>query len=59
MERSTSCASYSKTRICRQFADMLAADGFLLLGSAENLYGVSDQFVSLCFGPTLVYRKQS
>ena len=49
----------TRQRICRQFADMLAADGFLLLGSAENLYGVSDQFVSLCFGPTLVYRKQS
>ncbi len=48
----------TRQRLCRQFADLLAADGFLLLGSAENLYGVSDQFASLCFGPTLVYRKK-
>jgi chemotaxis protein methyltransferase CheR len=49
----------TRRRICRQFADMLSANGFLLLGSSENLYGVTDRFESLNFGSTLVYRKSS
>lgn len=47
----------TRRTICRQFQAMLAEKGWLLLGSAENLYGVSDQFTSVRFGATLVYRK--
>ena len=43
--------------ICDQFFAMLTDGGWLLLGSAENLYGISDRFVSVRFGDTLVYRK--
>lgn len=47
----------TKRRICGQFFDMLPAGGLLFLGSAENLYGISDRFESLHYGETLVYRK--
>jgi chemotaxis protein methyltransferase CheR len=47
----------TRRTICSQFQAMLAEKGWLLLGSAENLYGVSDQFTSVRFGATLVYRK--
>ena len=47
----------TRRRICDQFFAMLADGGWLLLGSAENLYGISDRFTSVRFGDTLVYRK--
>ena len=47
----------TRERICRQFHAMLADGGRLLLGSAENLYGISDDFVSHPLGQALVYRK--
>lgn len=47
----------TRRRICRQFHDMLTDEGSLILGSAENLYGVTDQFESVRYGETLVYRK--
>lgn len=47
----------TRRTICDQFFAMLADGGWLLLGSAENLYGVSDRFASVRFGDTLVYRK--
>jgi chemotaxis methyl-accepting protein methylase len=31
--------------------------GWLVLGAAENLYGISDRFEPLSVGTTLVYRK--
>jgi chemotaxis methyl-accepting protein methylase len=37
---------------------MLADDGWLILGSAENLYGISERFQSLTFAQTLMYRKR-
>src|SRR5262249_4150245 len=40
----------TRRRICAQLADMLTYDGYLLLGSAENLYGVSEKFESVRFG---------
>ncbi len=43
----------TRQRICRQFHTMLAEGGRLLLGSAENLYGISDDFVSLPLGKAL------
>ena len=36
---------------------MLSDGGWLLLGSAENLYGISDQFQSQRLGESLLYRK--
>jgi chemotaxis protein methyltransferase CheR len=43
--------------ICGQFHAMLADNGFLLLGAAENLYGISDQFTSIKLSDALLYRK--
>lgn len=47
----------TRRRICDQFFTMLTEGGWLLLGSAENLYGITDRFTSVRFGDTLVYRK--
>ncbi len=47
----------TRRTICGQFHAMLPDGGWLLLGSAENLYGVSDRFTSVRFGDTLAYRK--
>jgi chemotaxis protein methyltransferase CheR len=48
----------TRRRICEQFHAMLADDGWLILGSAENLYGISERFRSLTFAQTLMYRKR-
>ncbi len=47
----------AKTRIFDQFYQMLANDGFFLLGSSENIYGMTDKFSSLRYGATIVYKK--
>jgi chemotaxis protein methyltransferase CheR len=47
----------SRRRICEQFYSMLNPQGFLMLGTAENLYGINDRFVSIRYGNTLVFRK--
>jgi chemotaxis protein methyltransferase CheR len=47
----------TRRRICHQFHQLLADDGWLLLGTAENLYGISTDFVSQRLGETLIYRK--
>jgi chemotaxis protein methyltransferase CheR len=47
----------TRRKICDQFFAMLTDGGWLLLGSAENLYGIHDRFTSIRFGDTLVYRK--
>lgn len=47
----------TRRRICDQFYAMLADGGWLLLGSAENLYGINDQFRSQRLGESLLYRK--
>ncbi|MCL4203938.1 MAG: protein-glutamate O-methyltransferase CheR [Pirellulaceae bacterium] len=49
----------TRRAICGRFHAMLADGGWLLLGSAESLYGVSEQFASVRFGDSLVYRKTS
>lgn len=49
----------TRRKLCDQFHAMLPEGGWLLLGSAENLYGVSDRFLSVRIGKTLVYRNQS
>jgi chemotaxis protein methyltransferase CheR len=47
----------ARRRICSGFAELLQAGGFLVLGTVENLYGISNHFVSERLGNTLVYRK--
>ena len=47
----------TRQRICRQFHSMLTEGGRLILGSAENLYGISSDFVSMPLGEALIYRK--
>ena len=47
----------TRERICRQFHAMLTDGGRLLLGSAENLYGISGDFISQPLGQALIYRK--
>jgi chemotaxis protein methyltransferase CheR len=47
----------NRRRICEQFSAMLVEGGWLLLGSAENLYGINNRFLSLRFGDTILYRK--
>ena len=47
----------TRRKICDQLFAMLTDGGWLLLGSAENLYGISDRLTSVRFGDTLIYRK--
>jgi chemotaxis protein methyltransferase CheR len=47
----------TRRRLCEQFHARLADGGWLVLGTAENLYGVTDRFESLRLGETLLYRK--
>jgi chemotaxis protein methyltransferase CheR len=47
----------NRRRICEQFYAMLAEGGWLVLGSAENLYGINSKFVSQRFGDTILFRK--
>jgi chemotaxis protein methyltransferase CheR len=48
----------TRRRICEQFYALLNAGGWLVLGSAENLYGISDRFASGVYGDTIVYCKE-
>jgi chemotaxis protein methyltransferase CheR len=47
----------TRQRICNQFYEMLAAGGWLVLGSAESLFGIDHQFQSLRVGNTLLFKK--
>jgi chemotaxis protein methyltransferase CheR len=47
----------TRRRICADFFDRLRPGGVLLLGAAENLYGIHDAFRSERHGPTIFYRK--
>jgi chemotaxis protein methyltransferase CheR len=47
----------TRRRLCEQFAALIPVGGWLVLGSAENLYGISDRFEAVRLGETLVYRK--
>jgi len=48
----------AKRKILAQFYQILAPGGFLLLGSAENMYNLNDEFVTERYGATTIYRKQ-
>lgn len=47
----------TRQRICRQFQNQLRENGWLLLGAAENLYGLQTEFESVRAGDSLFYRK--
>jgi chemotaxis protein methyltransferase CheR len=49
----------TRRRVCRGLHDHLIEGGWLVLGAAENLYGVSDQFEALRYRDALVYRKSA
>lgn len=47
----------TKKRLLNQFYDILSANGFLVLGSSENLYGIANRFEPVNFKETLIYTK--
>jgi chemotaxis protein methyltransferase CheR len=47
----------TRRRVCGHFGEMLYSGGVLMLGSAENLYGMDEGFVSERHGATIFYRK--
>jgi len=47
----------AKRRILAQLFQVLAPGGYLLLGSAENMYNLNDEFLTERYGPTTIYRK--
>jgi chemotaxis protein methyltransferase CheR len=49
----------TRRRVCAQLDALLDDGGWLVLGAAENLYGISDRFEAVSLGATLVYRKRS
>jgi chemotaxis protein methyltransferase CheR len=47
----------TRRRVCAQLHAALAEGGWLLLGSAENLYGIAEGFDSVRLGDSLIYRR--
>ena len=47
----------TKIRILEQFHQMLAPEGFLVLGATENIYGLNDKFNSVHVAGSIVYVK--
>jgi len=47
----------AKRKILSQFFHILAPDGYLLLGSAENMYNLNNDFTTERYGATTIYRK--
>jgi chemotaxis protein methyltransferase CheR len=48
----------TRRRVSEQLAALPDDGGWLVLGAAENLYGISERFETLAVGTTLVYRKR-
>jgi len=48
----------TRRRVVAQMRAALADGGWLLLGSAETLYGIVDGFESVRLGDTLLYRRR-
>lgn len=48
----------AKRKILDQFHHMLSDDGFLVLGSTESTYGITDKFKSIQHNKTIVYKKK-
>jgi chemotaxis protein methyltransferase CheR len=47
----------AKRKILSQFFQILAPGGYLLLGSAENMYNLNSDFTTERYGATTIYRK--
>ncbi|MDR0310391.1 MAG: protein-glutamate O-methyltransferase CheR [Acidobacteriota bacterium] len=47
----------AKKKILSQFFQILAPNGYLMLGSAENIYSLNDDFKTERYGATTLYRK--
>ena len=47
----------TRQRLCDQFHNLLAPGGLLIIGAAENLYGINGPFISEQLGTTTAYRK--
>jgi len=47
----------AKRKILAQLYQTLAPNGYLLLGSAENMYNLNDEFTTERYGSTTLYRK--
>ena len=47
----------AKKKILSQFYQILAPGGYMMLGSAENIYSLNDEFKTERFGQTTLYRK--
>ena len=47
----------AKRKILSQFFQMLTSGGYLLLGSAENMYNLNNDFTTERYGATTIYRK--
>ncbi|MDR2999809.1 MAG: protein-glutamate O-methyltransferase CheR [Fibromonadaceae bacterium] len=47
----------AKKKILSQFYQILAPGGYLLLGSAENMYNLNNDFATERYGATTIYRK--
>ncbi len=47
----------AKRKILSQFYQILAPSGYLLLGSAENMYNLNNDFTTERYGATTIYRK--
>jgi chemotaxis protein methyltransferase CheR len=49
----------AKRKILAQLYQTLAPNGYLLLGSAENMYNLNDEFTTERYGATTIYRKRA
>jgi len=49
----------AKRRILSQLYEVLAPNGYLFIGTTENMYGLNNDFVSEKLGQTTVYRKRA
>lgn len=45
-----------KTKVLRQFRNLLNEKGILILGASESLYALSDEFITVHDGPTTYYQ---
>jgi chemotaxis protein methyltransferase CheR len=48
----------TKKKILDQMFEMLTPEGILILGSVENIYGISDLFESFSCGKSIFYKKR-
>lgn len=49
----------NKKKVIQNIYDKLAPNGFLVLGAAESLFGVSDKFEQVSHDKAIVYRKKA